>query len=612
AVGCTTLGCHSATGDIRGLDVASCGGNDPQVSCHVDAHRAVDGNDTENHLAGDAQRGAVLTDTVSGLSMPCVTCHTMLLGNEHTRPNSSIASGAGDVCERCHDRSAETRAVVEGEWPGRDTDKACAACHGTPAVPVPHSAITTAHAAVERSTDGTATPGACKRSGCHATIDIRRLHRAKSCAIPGCHSTAGDIRGLNLRSCGGNDPAVSCHNGFYAGQHFVSHSSELTGTVNGVTYRTGENIGCFGCHISDLRTDHRANLLAGAMEGGGATSCGVCHANPDDTTGRGAYATLPAVTAAISARDHRCVACHASGSAADGPSAVASPHKAISSATTLPPSAVWADPLDEWRAAFDATTGGGHNVLPYDLVGGSQDKQFPRTLFLIDGRTYGWTLPPNSGLRQWLFPSVYPQATDATSIQHINIECDDCHLMPTDPVGPQGAATRIWIDPDYSQTEYANPTRDYFQFDPFNLDPAHPANPAGVKPVICFKCHSLYSGSIEGTTAPGGAALHRSHVKHTTYNPVVDRQYYGSKCIDCHTRIPHAWKRPRLLVRTIVATDGVTPDAYPYVPTGYDGLIAVKLLDFTNPANLRTSSCVTGGCYAAHKPTTHPLQSEAA
>ena len=77
--------------------------------------------------------------------------------------------------------------------------------------------------------------------------------------------------------------------------------------------------------------------------------------------------------------------------------------------------------------------------------------------------------------------------------------------------GPHGATVKVNIDPDYSQTEYSNPTSGTFQFDPYNVanDPArggvpgtHVNNPAGYKPVICYKCHTVFSGSALATIAP--------------------------------------------------------------------------------------------------------------
>ena len=92
--------------------------------------------------------------------------------------------------------------------------------------------------------------------------------------------------------------------------------------------------------------------------------------------------------------------------------------------------------------------------------------------------------------------------------------------------------------------------------------------------------------------------------------PPSSTHYNGETCIDCHVRIPHAWKRPRLLIRTVVTTDGATPDAFPYVLPGHDGLLGIRLRSFDPQTQLRSGSCVTGGCHPASSPTRHPRPSD--
>jgi hypothetical protein len=306
------------------------------------------------------------------------------------------------------------------------------------------------------------------------------------------------------------------------------------------------------------------------------------------------------VKRAIANHDMRCLACHASGSTHDGPDAVASAHKQISTATTLPAGTVWSDPAQDWKSAFDATTGSGHNSMPRSLVGGATDKAFPLTEFSIGGAAFVWALPPNSGLTTWLKgPALPAGSTDSTeSIQHIQVTCDDCHELPDGMNGPHGSAVPIAIDPEYSQTEYANPTRTESQFEA-----------TGTKRVVCFKCHPIFVGGVDGSTAPGGASLHARHVKHPDLAP-TSSHYNGETCVDCHVRIPHAWKRPRLLIRTVATTDGATPDAFPYVMPGHDGLLGIRLRSFDPQTQLRSGSCVTGGCHPASSPTRHPRPSD--
>ncbi|MHB9004209.1 MAG: hypothetical protein ACYC6C_09110, partial [Coriobacteriia bacterium] len=74
--------------------------------------------------------------------------------------------------------------------------------------------------------------------------------------------------------------------------------------------------------------------------------------------------------------------------------------------------------------------------------------------------------------------------------------------------------------------------------------------------------------------------------------------------VDCHVRIPHAWVRPRMLVRTAGAVG--TTDAFPYVSKSHDGLAGIRLRSFEGPTALRAASCATAGCIDNHNSTWHP------
>lgn len=567
----------------------------PESGVHDGRGGRADGSDPAHHDAGAGQREAVFADFISGVSTKCGACHSMILGVEHAGP----ARGERSACLWCHDRSDLTAQVVKEDWPGKGTDSACGACHGVGDVPAPHLAISESHQAIERLPDGTPLKGSCARLGCHATADVRRVHRGEGCTISGCHS--GETYGL--MSCGGGagERLTSCHVGYSAEEHMRSHRADLSGVHRGVRYDPGRNVGCFGCHATDLRSEHSTALAAGSMEGGSSGGCRVCHHDPDDPSS-GAFSDLPKVKRAIADGDLRCVACHASGSAEDGPYAVASAHKVVSTATRLPGGAVWADPLEEWKTALDSPAGGGHNSLSSAVTGARRDRLFPLTSYSPDASTtYTWALPPNSGTTAWLRASAFGRASIDTTeeIRHLKVTCEDCHVMPDGAKGPQGASVRVLIDPEYSQDEYANPTRGlYSQFDR-----------AGTQRVVCFKCHLIAAGSVPGTTAPGGNPVHSRHVKHEgfpPYHPVA----YGEKCIDCHVRIPHAWKSPRLLIRTVLTTDGVLPDTYPYIAEEHDGLAGVLLGDIRTPQDLKAASCVTGGCHGRHGADSHPMLSD--
>jgi hypothetical protein len=569
---------------------------DTRSSVHAGAGGRSDGKDAAHHIAGAPQAGAVYIDTTSGVSTPCKACHDMALGPEHARPSSSLAGGgpAPNACAGCHNHDLAVAAVVKTSWAAKGSAKACDACHALIGSPVPHSRVETIHVGTTLDATGNVSPTACVKSGCHTTADVRVLHAKIGCTIEGCHSPKGDIDGTRIKSCGGVDPRASCH----VGEPHPTHAADLTGAVKGIRYSMGENVACFGCHFRDLDAEHAKTLSA--MQGGAVNSCRVCHADLADP-GSGAYATLPAVKAAVANHDRRCVACHDSGDEFDGPDAVASAHKRISASPTPTAGFVWSDPLSDWRGAFDAVTGGGHNGgLSAAQTGASTTKAFPRTSFEISGTTYTWALPPNFGATRWLDTTALGAAPASTpgQISHITVTCDACHSFGGVPAGPHGSTVRANIDPAYSQTEWANPTADTRQFEA-----------TGTARVVCIKCHPMQASS-NPLVAPGGDEVHRRHIQHVAKRPLPDPRYYGEKCIDCHVRIPHAWKRPRLLVRTVIASDGVAPDTFPYVRLGHDGLVGIRLRSFVAPGELRWSSCGTGGCHSGHTAARHPQPSD--
>jgi len=580
-------------GDCHG----AAGAYDPATDIHNGTSGRTDGKDRA-HTAGKTQAEAVLVDAVSGVKSRCSACHDMRLGAEHGRPNAARDEAADTKCVACHNADVTTASIVKSSWGDKAGDAACAACHVSGASREPlHRSLEASHTGTELGVDGSLDSGACVGSGCHAARDLRVLHNKTGCTAKGCHTDSGDIFGSRIRSCGGSDPRTACHTGFSENAHYDNHAADRSGVVHGVAYQAGTNGGCFGCHVADLRIEHENARKAGELEGGGASSCAVCHATAE---GAGRFASLPAVKQAIANHDVRCVACHASGSKLDGPDAVASAHKQLSGADVLAPGTVWADPLGDWKAAFDSATGSGHNTLSSEAVGGRVDKRFPQTRFSIEGTTYVWALPPNTGATAWLDTTNMPVGDSASTsaIQRVTVSCDDCHILPDDMKGPHGASVPIAIDPDYSQTEYANPTRDESQFEA-----------TGTDRVICFKCHPVFSGGIQGSDAPGGAALHARHVSHPDL-PISSGHHNGEACVDCHVRIPHAWKRPRLLIRSVQTTDGVVPDAFPYVLRDHDGLVGIRLRSFDPQTQLRSGSCVTGGCHPKSSATRHPRPSQ--
>lgn len=681
----TCLRCHDRTASGANLaynpSAKSCGSGrachdagrdyDPTTAVHA-GKRLVDGSDDKHRATGIASGS--YTDTATGLVLGCTACHDMAQGPEHDRPNSSLAGKKVSACEGCHSDSELTASLVKQGWDNRTSPTACDNCHTPSGVSPVHDRVGIAHVGREFDETGTPVPGTCEGKGCHATLDLRVLHKTTGCTATECHQRVRNINGLNTRSCGGKDAATSCHIGYSAtgghskgtghsgvelslnnkptdgacakpgchiglnlktihgpngcalvgchepglkpakkscggtdaaaschigftdAEHFVDHRADTAGTVNGVTYSGGANLGCTGCHSRDLMAEH-TGTAASPITGGGASNCRVCHDDPRDS-GNGAFAALSSVKAAVLARDRRCVACHASGTDQPSATAAATAHRKTTGADPLPAGSVWVDPLEQWRTALASPMGGGHNVDWTEL--GSVSKLFPLTDHTSGSGSYTWALPPNEGTTTWLKSEwVKGDPTSTSAIRHTKVTCGDCHEGTEAMTGPHGSAVRIAIDPAYSQTEYANPSRtaDVSQFEA-----------KGAQRVICMKCHTMSFGSVPGSPNPGGNPVHTQHAKHLGA-PEHHPLRYGEKCIDCHVRIPHAWRSPRLLTRTVAGPDRPA-DSAPYVTEGFEGLAGVRLRSFERPTDLTRAACVTSGCHGHHDANDHPWPSD--
>ena len=97
---------------------------------------------------------------------------------------------------------------------------------------------------------------------------------------------------------------------------------------------------------------------------------------------------------------------------------------------------------------------------------------------------------------------------------------------------------------------------------------------------LCVKCHqvtNLFNGTANGNVH------NRSDHKGTT----------GGRCINCHVKIPHAWKRPRLI--------GYTTDPAPYA-----SLVVIKIADRAyTPTGWSSSYCYLTGC-GSHSTNPNP------
>ena len=312
----------------------------------------------------------------------------MTLGTEHARPNSALKSGAGTACTRCHNADATASSLVKSSWTAKSGDRRPASRA------TPRTATARIHA-LDRSGARRSRAGTDRRRRRPARARAAAATRHSTCACctrawaappRAATPTRATSSAATRRAAAESTPTPHVTRATRRPRTSRPTWPNASGTVNGVDLQRGRERGLL--RLPRRRPARRARERAARRASSTAAArarCAICHA---DVSGAGAYASLPAVKSAIANHDMRCSACHASGSAHDGPDAVASAHKEISTATRLPAGKVWSDPFQDWKAAFDATTGSGHNGLPRSLVGGATDKRFPLTQFSIEGTTF--------------------------------------------------------------------------------------------------------------------------------------------------------------------------------------------------------------------------------
>lgn len=168
--------------------------------------------------------------------------------------------------------------------------------------------------------------------------------------------------------------------------------------------------------------------------------------------------------------------------------------------------------------------------------------------FVIGGTTYTWSLPAASAFLKTGWNTNSPMT------------CTDCHSNTTASAkGPHGSSVQWLLDPGY--TNWTNTT-----------------SLTNYTTVICGKCHTnLATSNIV-------------HQEHDT------RGAEGGYCRYCHIKIPHGWKRPRLI--------GYTTDPAPYA-TIANGIIEIRLTNYT-PSNWDKSWCYAGCSTGRHPDQTNP------
>ncbi|MEI8080475.1 MAG: hypothetical protein WCI74_01335, partial [Actinomycetes bacterium] len=593
--GCATTGagCH-ATNDLHAIHKGNGGAADPTCGdCHNYGAQAAKPTGTTCGVGGSCHNAATYTatdhaktgndslHTATGMTTTldgttyntgggntCSDCHSSGLRSAHTTVTATLDSGhtpwVAPFCADCHNSTnAEANSVTTiktNSWSAQTCDQ----CHVTNG----NGKHTTYTPAAHTATTGTNT---CTGAGCHATLDVRTLHNKINvgCTLAGTDSfgVGGACHDLDKKmtaplSCGTG--TTGCHTSHAAGNHGPDHNAaQILGApvgTTGQTYGLGTNVGCFmagantGCHFQDLRREHGSTAYLTAQgvagtertmngaRGSSTDGCTVCHATGMGTAG--AYAARTAISTAITNGDYRCTSCHFEATDAAGTTGVQAPHKSTEKLANAP-----LGTTAEWAAAAIAQ-GGGHNSFGA--------KKFPKTGAIAYGTPInGVTMTGSFGNMAGTWASGWTQASDVTCTSV------GCHNRTTAPNGPQGASV-----------------------------PWYWNNGTAVTGTIATH---WYTNSTGSSAVPSATGCQNCHATLSS----VHRSEHNIACQGCHIRIPHAWKRPRLLRRNIAAGGTTTEpvDGLPYSDPTVVGLEGYKVVagttSFSTEANCNDNCAST-------------------
>lgn len=215
--------------------------------------------------------------------------------------------------------------------------------------------------------------------------------------------------------------------------------------------------------------------------------------------------------------------------------------KCHSSYTTLPAAAT------DMAYEFNPDNQSGHNVLGADTT-------WPKTSFVVNGNTRTWSFPTGS------FTNPTINGSTVTMSTSYKLTCSDCHAFSGnaagDPSGPHGSSVQYILRWGSGSTPWYTTTLTNW---------AAPQN-------ICNRCHTRASNNV-----------------HT------DGNHNNYTCERCHVRIPHGYKRPRLLVR-------YGTDPAPYATTTSGSLVNINGAKNYTPTNWVKSDC-RAGCAGDHSST---------
>jgi hypothetical protein len=142
----------------------------------------------------------------------------------------------------------------------------------------------------------------------------------------------------------------------------------------------------------------------------------------------------------------------------------------------------------------------------------------------------------------------------------MSVSCSDCHGSVTGATGPHGASMAVKMATGY--------TSDYSSGGTY-LDSTAPYIKSAAGTPICAKCHQTANFR----------SMNNAHSR-GNHNGASN-----GRCVNCHVKTPHAWKRPRLI-------------GYRSDPAAYQSLIVNGISSKSNAAPTQWSSdnCGTTGC----------------
>ena len=367
-----------------------------------------------------------------------------------------------------------------------------------------------------------------------------------------CHATDFPTTG----KCSDCHASVNHHN--------VVHDLSVGGTRSSGVQTGFAYDNCIGvCHVKNLHFSHGVGLSeteprpyrAPGTTVDSIMTCATCHdsANATIKTMCNSSATTPIASGTI-----MCADCH-TGTA--GMASVA--HAGVPS------------PITGWRTdnflkgsnlgyEFNSARTGGHNVVGYTraytnnyrvVTGATTGAWYRADVDPSIGTAFTFNTATSPGLRATTVDGLPLKNGSATINTGTAVHCIDCHGDSAATLeGPQGAATTIAMWGDTSTMWAA-------------------ATATSMSTTVCNRCHDFTNNATSPVLTRGCHSANAQHI---------------SRCVTCHSAIPHAWKRPRFLI-------SLTRDSAPYLYDASIGGINGVNIDGTTATDTSTEVYQSSG-----------------